>query len=124
MDLWLVCLTFMLFTHWIADFVIQGDDIVKGTAGVPYIIEHCVKYAIVFPAGAWLVWFALLNTSIESWLIFSAINAITHALIDCLAIPLASGYFKANNTKNGSISLALDQFLHSVVIISSFAWCM
>lgn len=124
MDLWLVCLTFMLFTHWIADFVIQGDDIVKGTAGVPYIIEHCVKYAIVFPAGAWLVWFALLNTSIESWLIFSAINAITHALIDCLAIPLASGYFKVNNTKNGSISLALDQFLHSVVIISSFAWCM
>ena len=30
MDITLLCLVFMLFTHWIADFVIQDDDIVKG----------------------------------------------------------------------------------------------
>lgn len=124
MDIALICLMFMLFTHWIADFVIQGDDIVRGTAGVPYIVEHCVKYAVVFPAGAWLVWFALLNTSFETWFWFSLINAGTHALIDIFAIPLASGYFKVKNIKSGSISLALDQFLHSVVIIFSFVWCM
>lgn len=124
MDITLICLVFMLFTHWIADFVIQGDEIVEGTAGVPYIVEHCVKYAIVFPAGAWLVWFAMMNTSFESWVWFSAINAITHAVIDCFAIPLASGYFKRGNSRSGSISLALDQFLHSTVIVTSFALCM
>lgn len=124
MNLFLICLIFMLFTHWIADFVIQRDDIVEGTAGVSYIIEHCVKYAVVFPAGAWLVWFVLMNTSFESWLWFSIINAGTHALIDVFAIPLASSYFKRKNTKGGSISLALDQFLHSTVIVTSFVWCM
>lgn len=124
MDITLICLIFMLFTHWIADFVIQGDEIVEGTAGVPYIIEHCVKYAIAFPASAWLVWFAMMNTSFESWAWFSAINVGTHALIDVFAIPLASGYFKRKNTKGGSISLALDQFLHSTVIVTSFALCM
>lgn len=124
MNLFLICLIFMLFTHWIADFVIQGDDIVEGTAGISYIIEHCVKYAIVFPAGAWLVWFAMMNTSFESWVWFSAINAITHVVIDCFAIPLASGYFKRGNSRSGSISLALDQFLHSTVIVTSFALCM
>ena len=124
MDIALICLVFMLFTHWIADFVIQGDEIVEGTAGVPYIIEHCVKYAIAFPAGAWLVWLALMNTSFESWAWFSAINVGTHALIDIFAIPLASKYFKLGNSRFGSISLALDQFLHSTVIVTSFVWCI
>ena len=124
MDITLMCLVFMLFTHWIADFVIQGDEIVEGTAGVQYIVEHCTKYAVVFPAGAWLVWFALMNTSFESWFWFSLINAVTHALIDCLAIPVASGYFRIGNRKWGSMSLALDQFLHSTVIVTSFVWCM
>ena len=124
MDIALICLVFMLFTHWIADFVIQGDEIVEGTAGVPYIIEHCVKYAIAFPAGAWLVWLALMNTSFESWAWFSAINVGTHALIDIFTIPLASKYFKLGNSRFGSISLALDQFLHSTVIVTSFVWCI
>lgn len=124
MGITLICLVFMLFTHWIADFVIQGDEIVEGTAGVPYIIEHCVKYAIAFPAGAWLVWLALMNTSFESWAWFSAINAGTHALIDIFAIPVATSYFKRKNAKYGSISLALDQFLHTTVIVTSFVWCM
>lgn len=120
----LICIVFMLFTHWIADFVIQGDDIVRGTAGVSYIIEHCVKYAVVFPAGAWLIWLTLINASFEAWVWFSVINAATHALIDVFAIPVASYFFRVRNVKNGSISLALDQFLHSTVIVSSFVWCV
>ena len=124
MDITLACLVFILFTHWVADFVIQGDEIVEGTAGISYIVEHCVKYAIVFPAGAWLVWFALMNNSFQSWAWFSIINTVTHAIIDCFTIPLASGYFKQGNSKNGSISLALDQFLHSTVIVTSFSLCL
>ena len=123
MDLWLICLMFMLFTHWIADFVIQGDDIVRGTAGVNYITEHCLKYAVAFPAGAWFTSLFLLDASFNAFLIFSLINVLTHTLIDLFAIPLASGFFKKKNIRNGSISLALDQLLHSIVIISSFYLC-
>ena len=124
MDITLLCLVFMLFTHWIADFVIQDDEIVKGTANIYYIVEHCAKYAVVFPAGAWLVWFAMMDANFESWAWFSIINVVTHAIIDWFTIPLASGYFKRANSKDGSINLAFDQFLHTAVLVTSFILCM
>ena len=124
MDITLLCLVFILFTHWIADFVIQDDEIVKGTADISYIVEHCAKYTIVFPAGAWLVWFAMMDANFESWAWFSIINVVTHAIIDWFTIPLASGCFKHHDSKDGSISLAFDQFLHSAVIVTSFTLCV
>lgn len=120
MDIVLLCLIFLFFTHWVADFVVQGDNVERGTAGNDYIIEHCTKYAIFFSAGAWLVWLALMNTSFEEWLIFSVVNVGTHTLIDIFAIPIASAFFRKGNIRSGAISLALDQFLHSVVILTSF----
>ena len=114
-----ICLIFLMFSHWIADFVVQGGNIVEGTADRKFIFSHCLRYTVSFPACAALTTLFLGSTLI-GFFMFSMICVVTHALIDIVAIPIATSYFAQKNVRMGEMALACDQILHLSIIVCSF----
>lgn len=109
---------YVLITHWVCDFVIQRGDMVAGTAGKSYIINHCIKYAIAFPASM-VILATFLHCGLIEFILFCFIAIGTHTLIDYFAIPIATNAFKLQKYKNGFILLGLDQLLHVSILVLS-----
>lgn len=115
----LYCLFYLLFSHWIADFVIQGGDVIEGHADARYIHMHCLRYALFFPSAS-VIAALFLGASITQFAVFSLINVVSHYAIDYFAIPCASAFFRERRAKQGLCALALDQLLHTMIVIFSF----
>lgn len=109
---------YVLITHWVCDFVIQRGDMIAGIADKVYIKNHCVKYAIAFPASL-IILATFLNCSFLGFLLFCAIAVGTHTLIDAFAIPTATHAFSIREYKTGFVLLGLDQLLHVSALLFS-----
>lgn len=96
---------YLLFLHWIADFVCQSDAIAKNKSkdnGVLFF--HCVVYFSVFMLGTINFGFAFLL-------------GLIHFPVDYVTSRLNSKLYQAGKNHEFFVSIGFDQWIHFATIL-------
>jgi hypothetical protein len=109
-------LLYIMFGHWIADFVLQSDRMAKGKSTSFYwLTTHVYVYVLfmafttafilgtVFTPGAWTIWLL--------------INGVAHWITDYFTSRCSSHFFKKNDYHNGFVVIGWDQYLHLAFLV-------
>ena len=110
---------YVLFIHWIADFVFQDDETaLKKSSNVWYLAFHSINYTAVLCVG--LFWWLYLNELPYTKAIptLFAINCSLHMFIDGITSRI-NAYLYGKARHWFFVSVGFDQFLHYVVLFWS-----
>ena len=124
----ILTIIFILFTHFISDFVMQTDEMAKGkSTSIFWLTFHTIAYLIVSLIIS-VFYVTVLNQldivnydEITSLMIYYyIINSIFHFLTDFITSKIAKYYFDKNEIHNGFVVIGVDQFIHSTTLILTF----
>lgn len=102
MDIYII---YLLFLHWLADFVLQTDDMAKDKSKDNRVLGlHCVVYGSVFMIGTLNFYFALLL-------------GLIHFPVDYVTSRLNSKLYKAGKNHEFFVSIGFDQWIHFATIL-------
>ena len=120
----------ILFTHWVADFVMQTHEQLIGKSKSNKILtEHILWYTGTFLVSFWLVLtfnYAVLDQTPSSlgWhssiLLFFPITFICHWITDYYASRLNSKLWAKGDVHNFFVSIGFDQFLHVAQLLLTY----
>ena len=108
----------LVCVHALSDFFLQHGDVINGRAGGGYILRHCVRYSVLFLGAGLAVWL-IMGYDVTLFPIFYLGAAITHAIIDWLAIPVANRLFLIN-PRFGLSAMLMDQVVHILILYALF----
>lgn len=118
----LALIIWILFTHFVADFVLQTDYQAKNKSkdsGV--LMLHCLTYTLC------LFTWTTAYIGLEFWysaLLFATINGSIHFIIDFCTSRVTSSLFGKKDYHNGFIAVGFDQYLHTLILlITSYRLC-
>ena len=96
---------FFLFIHWIADFVLQSDEMaMKKSTESRWLLLHCVVYGVFMCAAANFNWQ------------FGLFMFLTHALIDGVSSQVNKYLWEKKEVHYFFVSIGFDQWLHMMCI--------
>jgi hypothetical protein len=96
---------FILFIHFIADFVLQTDAMARNkSTSNKFLLNHVAVYTACL--GLFGLEFAL-------------VNGVAHFAIDWCTSRLSSKMWKAGRTHDFFVVIGFDQFLHMAILIST-----
>jgi len=110
-------LLWIMFFHWIADFVAQSDWMAKNKSkSVWPLFCHCAVYGIVMFLGLLLVGVGLSLIPVFLWVVF---NAAAHFLIDGVTSRVNSWLWEKKDVHNFFVSIGFDQYIHFLFLVLS-----
>jgi len=96
---------YLLFVHWLADFVWQTDYIAKNKSkSNKVLLLHCGIYSLFFAIGT-------LN------IIYGLLLGLIHFPVDYFTSRLNSKLYQAGKNHEFFVSLGFDQWIHFVTIL-------
>lgn len=100
----------LLLIHWIADFVMQSDEVAKNKSSNNRVLFwHCFLYGFTF-LGLMLL--------IDIWNpTFAFLLGLLHFPVDFVTSRINTNRYKAGDTHGFFVSVGFDQFIHMVTII-------
>jgi hypothetical protein len=113
--------TWLLFSHFVADFLFQNDWMaLNKSKSWSVCLLHAVVYTIVmisigfayFPLEIWTF-----GTMIEIFIF----NGICHYIIDFITSRINAYLWKREKRHWFFVTIGVDQFLHSAILIWSFS---
>lgn len=118
-----IFLLIILFTHWVADFVLQPDDLAKNKAtDNTALFLHSLEYtAVWFLVICTMVFYIPFSLKI---LWFLPITFIIHFAIDYYTSKANKYLFEKGDTHNFFVSIGFDQILHYVQIFLTFKYLL
>ena len=103
---------YLLFVHWLADFVLQSDRIAKEKSSNNLMLfYHCLIYGTMF-AGATI----MANYGVKG-LWYGLLIGLIHFPVDYVTSRLNSKFYKAGKNHEFFVSIGFDQWIHFVTII-------
>lgn len=111
----------IIVTHWIADFVLQTEQMARLKSSVP---EFLFRHVFIYTAAFIPVAFILLEPT--SAVTFLAINFTLHYLVDKITSPVtkvlfSNGTYYTNIPNIGAFSvIGFDQLLHYMCLFITF----
>lgn len=121
--------TAMMFVHWVADFVCQSDEMVKGkSSSIAALSKHILSYAVVFTVGTFITALALdgkghseqlFKEGFATFWAFVFINVGSHFFIDFITSRASKLEFERGNTGTAFKIIGFDQFLHIAIMAVS-----
>lgn len=100
-------LVWILFAHWVGDFVLQSDRMAKGKSSSNEILtEHVATYTLVILIASMNLWYALLN-------------GVIHFGIDWLTSRATSNIWKQGRIHDFFVAVGFDQYLHALTLIAT-----
>ena len=101
----LTLILYILFTHWVADFVFQTNEMaLNKSKSIEWLSYHVCVYT--------LPWFVI------GWQ-FALINGICHWVIDFLSSKVNAVLYEKSR-HYFFVAIGFDQFLHYVVLFGSY----
>lgn len=102
-----IILLSLLFTHWIADFVLQTDKMAKGKSkNWKDLLSHTLTYSLTM----WVTVMLLTNAIIA--FCFWLITFVCHTITDYFTSRLNSKLWDRGKVHNFFVSVGFDQLLH------------
>ena len=126
-----ITVIFILFAHYIADFVLQTEHMkTKKSESVGVLVGHVALYTLVFFSmfliyGLIISYFSLTVLTTQQWfqlaIGISIVNGLLHYLIDYITSQLNKWLWNTKRINLFFISIGFDQFLHTSLLVFSFA---
>jgi len=126
-----IIVVILLATHFLADFVLQTENMKKNKSEkIGVLVAHVSLYTISFfnvflLSGLMMIYFSLTVITTQHLfqmaLAISIVNGILHYMIDYFTSQLNKWLWNTNRINLFFISIGFDQFLHTGLLILSFA---
>lgn len=117
----------LIFTHWIADFIFQTDDMAKNKSkSNVWLGKH------VFVYGGILWAFCLLTVALSGfklpqdfrYLQFVGINMAGHFVTDYFTSRINSNLWAKGEVHNFFVCVGFDQAIHLCTLIATYNWLL
>ena len=112
-----IALIIILFVHLIADFVYQSEEMALNKSdSVYYLTLHVLAYSC-FLAGLALCFLGTISANIL--LIWFAVNASSHWIIDFTTSKITKYFYLKENRYGFFTTIGVDQFLHTSILVAT-----
>jgi len=99
---------YIIFVHWVADFVMQTDKMAKGkSSSNKWLLVHTGTYTLVMAV-------LTLNP------VYALVNGVIHTIVDYFTSRWSSRLWAKGNVRNFFIVIGLDQLIHVVTLIVTY----
>ena len=116
----ILSIIYLLFVHYVADFIIQTDWQAKNKSkNNTALTRHIVSYTTVLFAGS-LFFLFFYPGSFNLLFLFVIINGILHWVTDYFTSRVNSYLWGKGETKKFFIFLGFDQWVHSTILLLTF----
>lgn len=106
----IIVIVWILFAHWVADFVCQNDMMaLNKSKSNKWLGIHCIVYT-----------FILLIMTLNP--LFAIANGVMHFVIDYETSRLNSKLWKEEKVHYFFVSVGFDQFLHVALLLFTYAY--
>ena len=96
---------YILVTHWVADFILQSDEMAKNKSKhFRWLIAHVAVYTL---------------TMCVFGIKFALVNGTTHLAIDFVTSRISSFMWENGRTHDFFVVIGLDQLLHTLILLST-----
>lgn len=115
----------ILFWHWIADFVCQTDYMAKNKSKIwKVLFEHVCTYSMVLCLGLTLVYRGKWGIGFSSFSMayFYCANFIGHFCTDAITSRITSRLLAAGKHHWFFVVIGIDQFIHYTTLILTASW--
>lgn len=115
----IITVIFILFIHWVADFVLQSNDMAtKKSTKNSWLLAHTGCYSLV-----WLgICHILISMNVlNPWFyLFAPITFVFHTIQDYITSRISSKLYKQNKIHDFFVCIGFDQFLHFVQLLITY----
>ncbi len=116
MELWHILV--ILFSHTVADFVLQSDEVAKGKSSDNWILlKHIMIYTAAMMPCAVVV-------SGPLFMLFLSINAAAHFVTDYITSRITSYYWQREERHKFFVTIGFDQFAHAAALLITYAFLL
>jgi hypothetical protein len=117
MTISLITVLYLLFAHWVADFLCQTHymSINKSKSNLVLLMHTGVYTGVMF-----LFTVFLLQLGIKELLIFAGVTFVAHTITDYITSRLNAELWKKNMVHWFFVSIGIDQFLHYTQLLLTF----
>lgn len=110
---WLII--YILFLHWIGDFVCQSDWMAQNKSkNWSALFEHVVVYSCIVVFGQ-AVWNSYSSVWIPIW--YGIVNGVLHIITDAITSRINSILWQRKQMHWFFVSVGLDQLIHTTTLI-------
>lgn len=96
----------LIWIHFIADFILQTDEIAKyKSQSIKILAYHCMLYTLPF---------LIMGFN------FAILNGILHFIVDYCSSRVTKYYWNNGNRRNFFITIGFDQAIHMTCLITTF----
>ena len=116
----------IIFIHWIADFILQTDEMAKNKSTSNYwLAKHVLLYSNVWLLIGWFISFPVWSLNVEYITIdnvwkFALITFVCHFITDYFTSRLNAKLWKEEKRHEFFIAIGGDQVLHYIQLILTF----
>lgn len=124
MNIWIIL--FIMFTHWVADFVLQSQEMsAYKSSSIYWLSTHASSYAVSM-MFMWVIFTLFSHYGYINgpelpgiWLFFQVLFLIfiSHGLIDCITSRITKKLWNKNKLHNFFVVIGFDQWLHLVQLL-------
>jgi len=100
-------ISFILFLHWLGDFVLQSDWMAKNKS---HSIKALSFHVFIYGAGFFIFF---------GWR-FALINMIAHFVVDYFTSKLTKKLWEKGDVHNFFVVIGADQYFHTVFLLFSY----
>jgi phosphate starvation-inducible membrane PsiE len=115
----LASILFIALIHWVADFVLQTDEMALNKSKDNYWLGlHVLHYSFGLCFVGLLVWY--LTNNFHYGFMWVVMNAILHFLVDYHTSRWTSKLWQAGKRHDFFVVIGLDQLIHAVCLYTTF----
>lgn len=116
---------YILFLHWLGDFVLQTDKKARGKSkNWSDLLEHTLKYTLIFIfliIPYLIIKYPRPEIQFSGWLLlFLPITFITHTIIDYYTSRVNAKLYEDNKIHEFFVAIGFDQLLHFIQLILTY----
>lgn len=121
-------IVYLLVLHFIGDFVLQTDDMAlnKSTSNL-WLLAHVGMYYLTIMGGLTAMAMSVLPllsgenfmALMKTAMIYSAVNAAAHGIIDYVSSRVSSYFFTQGLRHEFFVTIGFDQLLHAAILIGT-----
>jgi hypothetical protein len=109
---------FLIFTHWIADFICQTDNMAKGkSTSNKWLGKHILAYSFVLSVFAFVAGYEKPG---KYWMAFVLINGAAHFCVDYITSRQSSKMWKSGRVHDFFVVVGFDQAIHVATLIYTY----
>ncbi len=116
----LLVICWILFAHWVGDFVLQTDEMARGKSKSNYwLTQHVAVYTSTLASAILLTSFLFTPWLALAWVF---LNGAIHWAVDYVTSRRNARLWKEGRVHDFFTSVGFDQFIHFVTLAATSYW--